>query len=493
MITPENENMVSNTGHLDKDAHPTGSSSPKRQPVSKDVLVIDGREFTFNRQGWARFSRDLLINKEGYKRKLYQHERASWNAQERFQKEKSNRQTLASTRGHATQARNQNRTTHLRMIHQQSAQLRAGQTHVQDRSERKRPRPPSGETPATAGKKLAKGGQSIFCPPTAQPSEEEEMEEDLSPEGREYWAQYGVRAHTCRIFATNDKRLDDVDISYLSQMMVKKRDKDFPDINDPAVLAESDKISVDRIGKSGKHIRLRLMTNDGIDWWRNFVNSVPPIKAGSAERGHGYLFFAPGESMWTYFRVWVADGEVAHPETGQALLEREVTRGNPLLREVAWKVQVVGADGGKVVAKLALPSASAYSLVSSMEYRLRYGMDRLEIVPTTGVSVSSVVAPGPGVPKDGPPGGEGEAPPIGEPPSGETPREEPSSGETHWRKKEELLSSSRESAYSDLETSTDTIIPNEVASKMLDTDMEEDKEKNDDVFTDPEVEKQKKL
>ena len=150
-----------------------------------------------------------------------------------------------------------------------------------------------------------------------------------------------------------------------------------------------------------------------------------------------------------------------------------------------------------------------------MEYRLRYGMDRLEIVPTTGVSVSSAAASGPGVRKDGRSGGEGEAPPTGKTPSGETtsgetpsgkttsgktPSGETPSGETEWRKKEELLSSSRESAYSDLETSTDTVVPSEDASKMLDTDMEEENtvednitERRDESVFDPEIEKQNEL
>ena len=138
--------------------------------------------------------------------------------------------------------------------------------------------------------------------------------------------------------------------------MVKQRDHDFPDINDPVMLEESDKISVDRIGKSGKHIRLRLMNNEGIEWWRAFINSVPPIDEGSELKGHRYMFFAPGESLYTYFRVWLMDGSVGHPETGQVLLEQEITRGNPQLQGVRWKVQVVGVSGGKVVAKLALPS-----------------------------------------------------------------------------------------------------------------------------------------
>ena len=106
---------------------------------------------------------------------------------------------------------------------------------------------------------MAKGGSSIFHPPTALAAEHMDDFEDDSkedPEGREYWSQYHIRANTCRIFATNESRLDNEDITYLSQRMVKQRDHDFPDINDPVVLEESDKISVDRIGKSGKHIRL---------------------------------------------------------------------------------------------------------------------------------------------------------------------------------------------------------------------------------------------
>ena len=474
----------------DKDARPIGASSPKSKTVNKDVLVIEGREYTFNRQGWARYSRDMLINREGFKRKMYQHERKLWNTQERFQKERTTRNTLASTRGQPPHMRNQTRTTHLRMLHQ-NAQMRTGQpqTHAQERMDRKRARPLSGEAPLAPGKKLAKSGCSVFCPPTATATSshvEDDMEEDFDdpheePEGRAYWAQYGVRSHTCRIFATTEVRLDDTDITYLSQMMVRQRDKDFPDVNDPDVLAESDKISVDRIGKSGKHIRLRLMSNDGIDWWRNFVNSVPPIEEGSAQRGHGYRFYGPGESKYTYFRVWLTDGEVGHPETGQSYLEREVARGNPQLRGVDWKVRVVGSDGGKVVAKLALPSASAYSLILSMDYRLRYGMDRVEIVPMTRTSVASTVVLDPVVGVDGVAGAGNTDPPAG--PSNEDPKA------TYWRDKKEEINS----RDSELETSTETVteIDDETTDKLLDTDMEiEAQKETGDPHNDPEVGKQ---
>ena len=474
LLKIQTDSTASNPDLSDKGARPIGTSSPQRQTVNKDVLIIEGREYTFNRQGWARHSRDTLINREGFKRKMYQHERANWNAQERFQNEKKNRIALASTRGAPPHARNQTRTTHLRMMHQQSAQLRSGQPFVPSQD---RKRQLSGETKTSApGKKMAKSGRTIFCPPTASPSDHEDMEEDEeNPEGREYWAQMNVRTHTCRIFASNDARLDDMDINYLSMMMVEKRDKDFADINDPAVLAESDKISVERIGKSGKHIRIKLSNLEGITWWRNFISTVNPIEEGSASRGHRYVFFAPGESMWTYFRVWVADGDVGHPETGQSLLEREITRSNPQLRGVKWKVQVVGSDGGRVVVKLALPSASAYSLIDSMEYRLMYGMDRLEIVPTTRVSVLSAAASGAGVGTDGAAGGGSTDPPAGDP--------EPScSGTTEWRKGKDLSSS--ETEHSDLDTSTNTVIDDAERKRLLDSDVEEDKTpENEDMDT----------
>ena len=474
-----------NLGSLDKDARPDGTSTPIDKSLNKDVTVIEGREYVFNRQGWARYSRDMLINREGFKRKMYKHERSNWNAQERFDKERSKRQTAPPTRGQPPHMRNETRTSYLRRLHQE-AQQRSGRTPAQDR---KRARPLSGETGTAPDKKVAKGGKSVFSPPTAIPvvidddMEEEQEDPQEEPEGRAYWAQYGVRSNTCRIFATNETRLDDVDITYLSQMMVRKRDKDFQDVNDPEVLAASDKISVDRIGKSGKHIRVRLITNEGIEWWRNFVNSVPPIDEGSAQRGHRYRFFAPGESMFTYFRVWLTDGTVGDEEIGQAYLEREIARGNPQLRGVAWKVKVVGSDGGKVVVKLALPSASAYSLVESMEYRLRYGMDKLEIVPTTRSSIASAMVPGPRAGVDGAAGGGSRAPPAKEA-SAEPKATADATADattdatvdpktTTWRDKEESYTS----RDSDLETSTETVIDTEEQDKLLDTDTEMDTEK----------------
>ena len=88
-----------------------------------------------------------------------------------------------------------------------------------------------------------------MSPPNDVLMEEEEQEleqEDL--EGRAYWAQFYVRANTCHIFADNGSKLDDVDISCLSQKMVQRRDYNFSDINDEEQLAKSNQISVDRIG-----------------------------------------------------------------------------------------------------------------------------------------------------------------------------------------------------------------------------------------------------
>ena len=81
------ETLEYNIDSSDKDARPDGTSTPIVKPIHKDGIIIEGREFVFNRQGWARYSRDLLINKEGFKRKMYKHERPIWNAQERFDKE----------------------------------------------------------------------------------------------------------------------------------------------------------------------------------------------------------------------------------------------------------------------------------------------------------------------------------------------------------------------------------------------------------------------
>ena len=50
--------------------------NPADKRVNNNVSVIEGREFEFNRQGWARYSKELLINREGYKRKIYRHEMA---------------------------------------------------------------------------------------------------------------------------------------------------------------------------------------------------------------------------------------------------------------------------------------------------------------------------------------------------------------------------------------------------------------------------------
>ena len=481
---PSGENIE--LSKKNSDEHPRGEKS--KTHVSNKFITVNGKEYgPFNRQGWARYSKEELIGRDGFIRKMYAHEQQLYKNQDRFEKLNKERQSLAVIRQPTPQMRNQTRLTKLRMMHQATY---SKDRLVNEKERKRKGRPDSADN--TPGKKqLMTGGEVFATPPRKQstPPREEAMEEDDTeqedPEGRAYWAQFHVRANTCRIFSDTGRKLDDIDINYLSQKMVQKRDFDFPSVDDPVQLAESDKISVDRIGKSGKHIRLRLLDNNGISWWREFIESVKPIQEGSADRGHKYIFYGPGESQYRYFRVWLADGAVGNPETGHSLLVREITRGNPCLRGVDWSVRVVGADGGKMVVKLSLPSSTAYSLLESMQYRLRYGMDRLEIVPITrGGSIASAAALAPGVPVEGQPKqseavpaptGETSKQPVGihpvvPMPTGEVPIEtanvQADNTLTQWRDNEDLNTTK----WSD--TSTDTVVDNrsideETANKML--------------------------
>ena len=123
---------------------------------------------------------------------------------------------------------------------------------------------------------------------------------------------------------------------------------------------------------------------------------------------------------------------------------------------MAWSAKIVGAVGGRLVVKIALPTASAYSLIESMRFRMRYGMDRLEITPMTKASILSSVASGSGAGGRAPAGSR-EAPPPATPVESE--KEKPTEDMDHddittapYREKDSETEAS--------DTSTDTIVQN---------------------------------
>ena len=71
--------LASTSSHADEP--PRGSISPRMDSntdVNTNIAVIDGKEYRFDSKGWARYSANELIDRNGYIRKMYSFERSMY-------------------------------------------------------------------------------------------------------------------------------------------------------------------------------------------------------------------------------------------------------------------------------------------------------------------------------------------------------------------------------------------------------------------------------
>ena len=88
-------------------------------------------------------------------------------------------------------------------------------------------------------------------------------------------------------------------------------------------------------------IRLRLTSEEGIDFWRNFVPTIPPRMEG----GDRYLFLGPGETLTEKICFWVPDASFGEgKDVDLQLLTFAIRAGNPKFEKVDFTLQTMGID-----------------------------------------------------------------------------------------------------------------------------------------------------
>ena len=88
-------------------------------------------------------------------------------------------------------------------------------------------------------------------------------------------------------------------------------------------------------------IRLRLTSEEGIDFWRNFVPTIPPRMEG----GDSYLFLGPGETLTEKVCFWVPDASFGEgKDVDLQLLSFAIRAGNPKFEKVDFSLQTMGID-----------------------------------------------------------------------------------------------------------------------------------------------------
>ena len=88
-------------------------------------------------------------------------------------------------------------------------------------------------------------------------------------------------------------------------------------------------------------IRLRLTSEEGIDFWRNFVPTIPPRMEG----GDKYLFLGPGETLTEKVCFWVPDASFGEgKDLDLQLLTFAIKAGNPKFEKVDFSLQTMGID-----------------------------------------------------------------------------------------------------------------------------------------------------
>ena len=321
----------------------------------------------FNRDGWRRQG-DTMVNKRGDIREMNNDERRQYAYQDKGKKEF--RRPELPTKGKAT----------------------VGQP-VKDAKGRQNQPPPSQtanqvktSTPVqtTQGLKRqhAQGLSDKISPiqPKVRAMADEEMDYPTvvdRPSGDpNFWELGSTKMMTARVVPTHPhldgSELDSKDISYLSSHYVEATDEvNMPDIDFVRELDDRE------IGVSCGVIRIcmKKCEQKHIDWWRNFISSVP----ARVKDGTKYKFLAPGEEEECVFKVKLRDARFGNPDKSE--IERIIRsnwRRSPIM-EAKFRMRIgrfVEQDCSVVVWLYFEKSQNTQKVLKDMKYTVQYGLER---------------------------------------------------------------------------------------------------------------------
>ena len=169
---------------------------------------------------------------------------------------------------------------------------------------------------------------------TKTDDEQEEMQTDQID-----WESQSIKHMTIRIQSSKTNAiLTQDDIQHINRVMMRSL----------YAVAEGDfekwrKLQPDKMSLVHPNhcIRLRLTSEEGIEFWKNFVPTIPPRMEG----GDTYIFLAPGESLTEKVCFFVPDASFGEgKDVDLKLLTFIIKAGNPLLEKVDFTLRTMGID-----------------------------------------------------------------------------------------------------------------------------------------------------
>ena len=131
-------------------------------------------------------------------------------------------------------------------------------------------------------------------------------------------------------------------------------------------------------GQKDGCIRVKMDTEDGIDWYRQIVPKIPPRSKG----GPGYFFLAPGERRFADYQVFLECMDLTR-EGGMRDLEDLLRGYNPVVRKLSYyscRFIRLDAPSCKVVVGLRLLACEAH-ILAAVDNTLSTGIEKARFRP----------------------------------------------------------------------------------------------------------------
>ena len=351
---------------------------PERNPTGarRDLQkrYVPRGDTHFNREGWRRQG-NTMVSKWGETREMNNDEKRQYEYLDKGKKDF--RKPEVSAKGKAT----------------------AGQVS-KGTGGRPNPPPPPHEpekansvktsTPVLApqGQKRQPSDSISPIQPKVRAVEDDEMGDtptvvDRPSSNPNFWELGSTKMMTARVVPSQPhlegSELDSRDISYLSSHYVEKTDETkMPDIEFVKELDDRE------IGVSCGMIRICMKKCEKrhIEWWRNFISSVPArVKGGTT-----YKFLAPGEEEECVFKVNLRDPRFANPDKAETeRIIRSNWRRSPIM-EAKFRMRIgdFHVPSGTVTVWLYFEkSQNTQQVLNKMKYTVQYGLERFLIKRAT--------------------------------------------------------------------------------------------------------------
>ena len=169
---------------------------------------------------------------------------------------------------------------------------------------------------------------------TKTDDEQEEMQTDQTD-----WESQSVKHMTIRIQSSKTNAiLTQDDIQHINRVMMRSLYAEAKGDFEKWRKLQPDKMS---LVHPNHCIRLRLTSEEGIEFWKSFVPTIPPRMEG----GDKYIFLAPGESLTEKVCFFVPDASFGEgKDVDLELLTFVIKAGNPLLEKVDFTLRTMGID-----------------------------------------------------------------------------------------------------------------------------------------------------